>query len=138
MKIELHEVFSVPDLAENFWKVRVLVIDEKSPAQETLTEWSKKQKTDYKKILKALRIAAKRKDCLNPNHVKRSTNPNHGGKIFEVRAHRGHARLMFFYSLKNESLIVCTNPYWKGKGNQNQAFDMCAKFQQIFENHYAL
>jgi len=138
MKIELHEIPGVPDLVGNFWKVRVLAIDEKSPAQEILKEWSKKQKNDYKKILKALRIAATDKDCLNPNHVKRSTNPKHGGKIFEARAHRGHARLMFFYSLKNKSLIVCTNHYWKGKGFQDHAFDACAKFQQFFENNYAL
>jgi len=67
--------------------------------------------------------------------VTKCANPNHGN-VYEARAHKGKARLMFFYSEEEEAVIVCTNPFWKGQGNQDGAFSTCAKLKSIFEKYY--
>ncbi len=66
--------------------------------------------------------------------VTKCANPDYGD-IHEARAHKGHARLMFFYSEREQAVIVCTNEFWKGKGSQDAAFARCAKLKQIYEQN---
>ena len=69
----------------------------------------------------------------DPKHVKKSTNPKHKD-VYEMRADKGHARLMFFYSRRDKTAVAaCTNKYWKGQGDQNQAFELCDQLRRKYE-----
>jgi hypothetical protein len=134
MTIELKEIPGLDDVSQTEWKVRALAIDNVSPALSALHEWAEKENTDYRKIMKVVHLVGANKRVPNPNHVKKSENSEHGA-VYEMRAHRGHARLMFFYSQKDGCAVaVCTNEYWKGKGNQNNAFAKCAQFKKLYES----
>lgn len=136
MKIELWEIPTVPDAPSNPWKVQVLAIDGRSPALTALDEWSQRQVADFKKIIKSLRYASQTVRVHNEKFVKKCANPDHGD-VYEARADKGHARLMFFYSAKHDSVIVCTNSFWKGQGSQDNAFGNCAKLKTIFDQYYS-
>lgn len=136
MKIELWEIPNVPDAPSNPWKVRVLAIDGRSPALTALDGWAQKQAADFKKIIKSLRYASQTTRVHNEKFVKKCANPDHGD-VYEARADKGHARLMFFYSPKDGSVIVCTNSFWKGQGSQDNAFGQCAKLKALFDQFYS-
>lgn len=109
----------------------------KSPALEALVDWSQNQKPDFKKIKKVLEIVGQTHRVQNEKHVKKSRNPNHEN-VYEIRADKGHARLMFFYSEEEGTAIfACTNPYWKGEGSQDQAFETCNKLRLAYEKQKA-
>jgi mRNA-degrading endonuclease RelE of RelBE toxin-antitoxin system len=137
MQFNLKEVSGLSKCDQTHWKIRTLVIDHNgnstSPALEALEEWSKIEKADFKKIIKVMKRVGQTKRVQAPNHVKKSTNPKHEN-VYEMRAHRGHARLMFFYSEKDQTaVVVCTNKYWKGDGAQNQAFEVCDQLRKRYE-----
>lgn len=137
MKFDLKEVVGLSESDQTHWKIRTLVIDHNgktsSPALEALEEWSKSEKADFKKIIKVMKRVGQTRRVLDPKHVKKSTNPKHKN-VYEMRADKGHARLMFFYSEKNQTAIaVCTNKYRKGEGDQNQAFEKCDQFRKLYE-----
>lgn len=136
MKIELWEIPTVPDAPSNPWKVRVLAFDGKSPALNSLDEWEQRQLADFKKIIKSLRHASQTVRVHNEKFVKKCANPDHGD-VYEARADKGHARLMFFYSPRDGSVIVCTNSFWKGQGSQDNSFGLCAKMKALFDQHYS-
>ena len=122
-----------PDLPETtVWKVKALVIDGKSPAFEALKKWAKEEPRDYKKIKKAIEYAAQVKRTKNEKKVKKSKNPSHD-QVYEFRADKLHARLMFFYDEVDGNLIICTNDYWKNKGDQSAAFTACAALKKLYE-----
>jgi len=67
--------------------------------------------------------------------VKKSKNPKHDG-VYEIRADKGSARLMFFYCEKTQAAVICTNTYWKAKDSkkeQDQAFERCHQLKQFYE-----
>jgi len=119
------------------WKLRVLTLEKngskKSPALEALVDWSENQEQDFKKISKVIARVGQLHRVQDEKHVKKSSNPKHEN-VYEIRADKGHARLMFFYSEHEKTAVfVCTNPYWKNKGNQDQAFETCDKFRRLYE-----
>jgi hypothetical protein len=135
VKIELVEIPSVRPEEQSRWKVRALSLDGHSPALVALHEWQKKEFADFKKIMKVMRMVGGMHRVPDQNKVKRCENPAYG-EIYEMRAHKGHARLMFFYSEREDAaVVVCTNDYWKEKGSQDAAFARCAKLKQIYESH---
>ncbi len=131
MKIQLEEVPGLSTTDQTCWQVRALAIDGKSPALAALDSWATSSSADYKKILKVLRIVGQFRRVTDETKVTKSADPDHGD-IYELRAHKGHARLFFFYSDQGEAVIVCTNAYWKGKGSQQQAFALCARLKSIY------
>lgn len=137
MKFELKEVDGLSESDQTHWKIRILTVNQngetKSPAMDSLEEWSKNQKADFNKIIKVMKRVGQTTRVKDPKHVKKSTNEKHED-VYEMRADKGHARLMFFYSQKNKTAVaVCTNPFWKGKGDQNQAFEICDQMRKIYE-----
>ncbi len=137
MQFSLKKVPAFNESFQTHWKVRALVIENQnqksSPALEALEQWSKKEKADFNKILKAMKRVAQTTHVQDPKHVKRSTDPKHEN-VYEMRAHRGNARLMFFYSEKDQTaVVVCTNSFWKGKANQNTAFETCDQLRRAYE-----
>lgn len=129
MKLELAEIPNVAQ-AGDYWKLRALGADGKFHAINILAEWKRREPSDFKKIVKAMQLGAKEHRVHSPNHVKQCTQ---GYPLtYEFRAHRGSARLMFFYDEKRK-LIVCTNSVWKGADNQNNAFRICDLFRQQYD-----
>ena len=100
-------------------------------------EWSDKSPADYKKIMKVLCMIGQVDRIRDEKKVKKSKNPKHDD-IYEIRADKGHARLMFFYSAQDQAVVVCTNTYWKAKASQreqDQAFHVCHQLKKIYETH---
>lgn len=137
------KVDGISDLSQEhwIWKLRVLTLEKdnitKSPALEALSDWAKNQKPDFKKIIKVIQLVGQTHRVQNPKHVKKSSDPKHDN-VYEIRADKGHARLMFFYSEdEGTAIFVCTNPYWKGDGSQDQAFETCNKLRLAYEKQKA-
>ena len=133
------KVDGISDLSQEhwLWKLRVLTLEKdsikKSPALEALVDWSQNQKPDFKKIKKVIQIVGQTHRVQNEKHVTKSSNKKHEN-VYEIRADKGHARLMFFYSEdEGTAIFVCTNPYWKGEGNHDQAFETCNNFRIAYE-----
>ena len=140
MKLDLHEIPGLSQNDQTHWQIRALVMEtegqRRSPALDALNEWRTNQRGDFNKIIKVMKRVAQTTRVRDPNHVKRSENPDHG-EVYEMRAHRGHARLMFFYGKHQKTaVVVCTNSHWKTKGNQDQAFKLCSQLKQLYENHF--
>jgi hypothetical protein len=132
--IELIDIPGLPAGQQSRWHVRAVAFDGQSPALVALRQWQQTEIADFKKIMKVMRIVGGVHRVRDENKVKRSENPAHG-EVYEMRAHKGHARMMFFYSERSEAaVVVCTNDYWKGKGSQDSAFARCAKVKQLYES----
>lgn len=137
MQVHLREVPGIDDHPSG-WKIRLLEIDGKSPAQVALLEWKRNSPADFKKVMKVMRLQAGQKERLkDEKHVKKSAVPAHGD-VYEIRADKGHARLMFFYCTVEDTIVICTNGFWKGKGDQSHAFAICAKFKALYERRITL
>lgn len=137
MQFILDSVEGLAPSDQTHWKIKVLVIEtegqKKSPALDALDDWGENQKADFKKIIKVMKRVGQTTRVMEPKHVKKSKNPKHEN-VYEMRADKGHARLMFFYSEAEQTAVaVCTNPYWKGNGNQDQAFDLCDQLRRQYE-----
>lgn len=135
MAVELIQIPGVTNHHQIVWQIRVLQINDRNLVLGSLAEWQRTSPGDYKKIMKVLQMVGQLDRIRDEKHVKRSDNPKHDG-VYEIRAHRGSARLMFFYSEKTQSAVICTNAYWKAKDSkkeQDQAFETCHKLKQIYE-----
>lgn len=137
MKLDLQEIGGLSQNDQLHWQIRALVIERegqrKSPALDALDKWRADQKGDFNKIIKVMKRVAQARRVRDEKHIKRSSDSDHGD-IYEMRAHRGHARLMFFYSEHEKTaIVVCTNSHWKGKGSQDQAFATCAQLKRLYE-----
>jgi putative component of toxin-antitoxin plasmid stabilization module len=130
------KLIQIPGIANHHqmvWQVRVLEIDGRNLVLSDLAEWSKKSPADYKKIMKVLFMVGQQDRIRDEKKVKKSKN--HDG-VYEIRADKGSARLMFFYDHSTQSAVVCTNTYWKTKTSereQNNSFDLCARLKKIYE-----
>jgi hypothetical protein len=129
MDISLSKVPGV-DHEGQCWKVRCLKIGGKDPVNASLIEWSRKQRNDFRAIIKVMKMAATQGRIENPKHVKKSANPAHGD-VYEIIAFTGVCRVMFFYDDDEERVIVCTNPYEKG-ASQDAAFGRCAQLKELY------
>jgi hypothetical protein len=135
MSIELVQIPGVTNQHQTHWLVRVLQISDRDLVFGSLTKWERESPGDYKKIMKVLQMIGQVDRIRDEKHVKKSENPKHD-KVYEIRAHRSSARLMFFYCEKNQSAVICTNTYWKAKDSkkeQDQAFETCHTLKQIYE-----
>jgi len=130
------KLIQIPGIANHHqmvWQVRVLEIDGRNLVLSYLAEWSKKSPADYKKIMKVLFMVGQQDRIRDEKKVKKSKT--HDG-VYEIRADKGSARLMFFYDHATQSAVVCTNTYWKTKSSereQNNSFELCARLKKIYE-----
>jgi hypothetical protein len=135
MAIELIQIPGVTNQHQTRWLVRVLQFNDRDLVLGSLVKWKRESPSDYNKIMKVLQMIGQLDRIRDEKHVKKSDNPKHD-KVYEIRAHRGSARLMFFYCEKNQSAVICTNTYWKAKDSkkeQDQAFETCHKLKQIYD-----
>jgi mRNA-degrading endonuclease RelE of RelBE toxin-antitoxin system len=136
MKLNLIEIPELNLPASDSGKIKALQVENKSPALEALLTWKREAPIDYKKILKVMKLLAGRGRVTDEKHVKKTAKPKQHGDVYEMRAHRGKARLFFFYDTIDESIVICTNAFDKGKGDQNAAFERCGKFKTLYENNF--
>lgn len=134
MRVELVEIAGIEKRHETVWKIRALVLENRDPVTDALDRWQQKHLRDYKAIIKVMQMTGQQSRVLNPKHVKKSSNPDHG-EVYEMLAYAGVARLMFFYDDEDAALIVCTNGYekgWGGSDSQDAAFARCAAFKKLY------
>jgi hypothetical protein len=129
--LELSDIPGLEARHQSVWKVRALVVDGRNPVLAALVRWQREYPSDYTAIMKVMRLAAQQKRVMNPKHVKKSADDKHGN-AYEMIAYTGVARLMFFYDEDEESLIVCTNEFEKGGGDQSAAFQRCVTFRDLY------
>ncbi len=135
MAVELIQIPGVTNHHQLVRNIRVLQINNRNLVLGPLAEWQRKSPGDYKKIMKVLSIIGQVDRIRDEKKVKKSSNPKHDG-VYEIRADKGSARLMFFYCEQTHSAVICTNTYWKTKSSrkeQDQAFETCHKLKQIYE-----
>jgi hypothetical protein len=135
MAARLIQIPGVANHHQTVWQIRVLEINGRDLVLPTLAEWSKSSPADYKKIMKVLCMVGQVDRIRDEKKVKKSKNHEH---IYEIRADKGHARLMFFYDTTTQSAVVCTNTYWETKSSareQNNAFELCARLKKIYEQN---
>lgn len=133
MTITLEDIPGLDLPAQALWQVKVLVVDGHDEVLPALLRWKREHHEAFKAIVKVLKITAQQHRVHNEKHVRKSTNPAHGD-VYEMRAHKKTARMMFFYAEDSDALIICTNPYEKGRGDQDAAFARCAEFKRLFES----
>lgn len=131
MTIELVEIPGLDTRCQTEWRVRALVVDGRDPVRAALIRWQSDYPDDYKAIMKAMRIAAQQYRVRNPKLVKKSADKKHGN-AYEFIAYTNIARLMFFYDEAEDSLIVCTNEFEKGGGDQSAAFKRCVDLRDLY------
>lgn len=133
MTITLEEVPQLDLPVQALWQVKAMVVDGRSPALSALVEWKRYRPDDYKRILKAIRLAAMERRLTGARkHVGKNQNPDHG-EVYEFIAFTGKARLMFFYDETAEAIIVCTNAHEKGNSSQQDAaFARCAAYKSLY------
>lgn len=137
MRVQLLKIPGIEAHYETVWQVRVLEIEGKNLVLESLAEWGRDAPGDYKKVMKILRMVGLTDRIRDPKKVKKSQNPKHKD-VYEIRADKGSARLMFFYCRSRQSAVICTNTYWKAKSSQSEqdaAFDRCAKLKAYYERN---
>jgi phage-related protein len=135
MAVELVQIPGVTNHHQIVWQIRALQINARNLVVGPLAEWQRKSPGDFKKIMKVLSIIGQVDRIRDEKKVKKSTNPKHDG-VYEIRADKGSARLMFFYCEKTQSAVICTHTYWKTKASkkeQDQAFENCNTLKQIYE-----
>jgi len=135
MTVELVHIPGVTNPQQTRWQIRALKVNGRDLVLGALVEWREKSPGDHKKIMKVLSMIGQVDRIRNEKKVKKSSNPKHDG-VYEIRADKGSARLMFFYCEKTQAAVICTNTYWKTKSSkkeQDQAFETCHKLKQIYE-----
>lgn len=124
----------LPKNFQKIYKLKCLSVNGRSPALTMLVDWARRERADFNKIIKVLKMVSASKEPLkNPKHVKTGSKPTQK-EIYEVRADKGSARLFFFY-VKPDEIVICTNTYWKTDGSvakQNSAFDVAAQMRELY------
>lgn len=127
-------LIDIEDVVEGrHYLARALEINGKSPALAGLHEWKKSAPVELKRILAALR---KLSDMTRHDGVRQKfVSPDRMGRgIYEIcNRGGGSARLFFFYSSRDNRIIVCTNTHSKATRGQREAFALAAEFKALYE-----
>ena len=133
MKMKLVDIPNVPEAWKTFHTIKALSVEERNEVLSTLASWRIAQEAEYKKILYSIHLACSNKRLRSPKHVVPDKKKR---PVFELRANKGNARIMFFYE-KDSDDIVCTNIYWKtsdDEKHQGRAFDRADNLRMDWEN----
>ena len=137
MSLRLIDIPGITPHDQTVWKVSILQLNGKDLVLPELLKWEKSSPVDYKKIMNVLKMIGRTDRIRDEKKVKKSKNPKHDG-VYEIRADKDHARVMFFYSNDSQSAVICTNTYWKTKSSereQNVAFGICARLKEYYEQN---
>jgi len=131
MTIRLIDIFHQPGW-ETRHAIRALEINGKCRVYEELIDLKRSNPADFKKLMKVIRKVACQERVMNEKQVVRGKG---WPEVYEIRAHRGNARLYFFYTPDNSEIVVCTNSYWKSKRSkkeQDEAFQRADRLRQRY------
>lgn len=115
------------------WQVKILTIKGRSPVTDLLDQLERSNRKEYKEMLKVVRmVATDDPRTRDQRKVRTSQNPAHHGKVKEMKA--GNSRILFFYSDKHQSYVICTNADAKNSGPpQGASFDKCFQWLNFIE-----
>jgi hypothetical protein len=136
MNIKLIYIPYIKSEWQTIHKIKALEINGKAPIIDELSKWEKGSLAEFKKIIKVMRLVASNKRVRNENHVKRAKRYE---DMFYMRAHKGSARVNFFYTKDDEEVVVCTSSYWKtkkSKAEQNRALKTAKDLKELFYSYY--
>jgi len=139
MQVKLQDIPGLSDEFQTAHRIKSISLGGVDRTRVALCRWQRDYKTDWKKIMKAIRYVGttERKKICNQAYVKKCDNPKYGD-IYEFRANRCKLRLFFFYDPTDETIVICTNDFIKndsrrGKsGGQDAAFALCAEMKKIY------
>lgn len=131
--VEFPEKFGIKKEWQTEYKLRALMINNKVPVIKEIEKIIKKDKNDYKKLVKNIKMQLNSKNILKNKRKVQKGKSEYQENIIEIKATKGHSRLFGF--IWNDELIICTNTYWKTtskKKKQNKAFNRAAEMRDLF------
>lgn len=143
MTIGLERVPGIEEQHETAYHVRALLWNGGSLALDSLAEWQRRQPMDYKQIMAGLRyVAGTKQPWENLGRVRANgvPEPAHARgapqdhKIYEVKALKEHARILFYLAPGTPETIVLLCGFWKKRDRdpeQRRAFERA----QTLRNH---
>jgi len=91
------------------------------------------EKSEYKKIMKVIKLLANYERIYNRNHVKRI---NRYPGIYEIISKTGHARISYFYYGLPQEDVICVLGFWKSEDSQvKKQNDIFRKSKEIMESY---
>lgn len=138
MSIDVKLIDVPEELIPSKWQVeysiKLLSINNVAPALKGLYSLRKKDKKDFGKLLKNIKMQLENEEIIQNSQKIERGKKKHQKEIMEVKATAGHSRLFAFLSEDNE-IIICTNAYWKTSTNrkqQDREFDKAASMRSIY------
>ena len=135
MTISLTDIEGVEPQGHHRHPVKALVIDGKSPVRDELAYWHDRECADYKKIMKVMQLVACNERVRNEIHV---TKDAEDSELYEMRAHRGRARVFFFYAKDEEDTVICLATFWKAgpMRGQKTALKRARLLKELCKEHF--
>ena len=130
MAIELIDIPGVDIPANARWQVKLLSADGDLRLLKTLKEWSIKNRDEYKKLLKAIKVTSSLEKNPNITQVKPCGNEKIKD-VYEFISYGAKLRILFFYERIENKLIICTNTFDKS-GDQNSSFIRCHNLREEY------
>lgn len=117
------------------YDIKHLVLNEKSETLDGLNKIIKSDLQDFKKLISTLKMQLMTRELLK--NEKRVKKYKRNKKIIEFKSPNGYARLFGF--IKDETIIICTNCYWKNSNNkaeQDAAFERAEFLMEKYLEQY--
>ncbi len=120
-RVELLDIECISKEVFRYRTMKALSIDGKTPALDSLQEWKKSSREDFRGIAEGIKMM-----CYNRVIPKTPRLVNCIGfpGLVEIKAPRKNARLFCFVDksgTSSEELIVCTSAFWKKDGEKKKA-----------------
>lgn len=120
-KVELLDIECISKEVFRYRTLKALSIDGKAPALDSLLEWKKSSKEDFRGIAEGIKMM-----CFNRVIPKTPRLVNCIGYpgLVEIKAPRKNARLFCFVhkpGTSSEELVICTGAFWKKDGEKTKA-----------------
>ena len=134
MTIGLERVPEIEEQHETAYPVRALLWNCRSRALDSLAEWKRKQHQEYSRVMASLHYVAGteqpwvNRERVRPNGVKEPAHAKGDAQdfvIYELKAPKTHARILFFLAPGPPKTIVLLCEFWKkrkGDPEQRRAF----------------
>ena len=136
MKYDLADIKGVPEFSQGLYQVKALCWEGGSLVLDALNAW--KGTRDHKKMIIGLRMMGNTPKAQMAETARVREDHKRRG-IYELKALRLNARLMFFYDMIPAPRVIVTNDYWKAgsskieRKQQEEAFDDAYELMKEFQ-----
>lgn len=139
--LSLEDITHFPKEWQKRYIFKALELNGRNFTQEALDAWQDRPGGDYGKILKVAKLVGEYARPLDPKHVKADEAKS---GVYEMRADKDSARLLFFYAeppeqySRLEGVVICLNDYWKAKQSkreQERAFETARQLKAMVERN---